>query len=316
MSTYFQYQTEPAVAQRIDRLTSQMVQAVGGSPDQKSLVIVAHDFLVRGESLGQESSQSLVFFDPAMVDVQDGKYSLSDSSGNPMGNCKPLWHCTLNPVNGRGVPFNLDTGDEEQAIQQFVAQMQPVYEQNVKLFTCTPLCRINSVQHGFESAPPRSVTPVTALAGTGTQMNTQDQSEICPSCGLKTCYFYQSRNDPPRKMRNGYDGNKAACERNTEIRNLTTGEDQHRETWIPGMSCRDPVTGWQWRIQQRTDTCLFASSGLGDRPYGVHHSFAEIQWDATNKGVVELICQGSLWRALCAGPDPTDPCNDWYFRVI
>lgn len=130
MSTYFLYHAEPAVAQRINRLTSQMVQAVGGSPDQESLVIVARDFLVRGESLGQESSQSLVFFDPAMVDVQDGKYSLSDSSGNPTGACKPMWHCTLNPTNGRGVPFDPKTGDEAQALCQFVEGMKDLYDCN------------------------------------------------------------------------------------------------------------------------------------------------------------------------------------------
>ncbi len=143
-------------------------------------------------------------------------------------------------------------------------------------------------------------------------MNTN--SKICPSCGLTTCYAYQSRNDPPRKRRGGYDGNKDTCERNTEIRKLTTGEDPHRNVWIPGMSCRDPVTGWQWRVQQRTETCLYASTDSGGRPYAAPHSNAEIQWDATNKGVMDKIFQGSLWRALVAGPDSTDPCNDWYFR--
>jgi hypothetical protein len=139
-------------------------------------------------------------------------------------------------------------------------------------------------------------------------------SETCPSCGLTTCYSHQSRNNPPRKLRGGYDGNRVTCERNTEIRNLTTGADPHREVWIPGMSCRDPVTGWRWRVQQRTETCLYASSELEGRSYGVPPSMAEIQWDATNKGVVEINLQGSLWRAVVAGPDPTDPCNDWYFR--
>lgn len=139
-------------------------------------------------------------------------------------------------------------------------------------------------------------------------------SEICPSCGLKTCYSYQSRNNPPRKLRNGYDGNKAACERNTGIRNLTAGEDQHRETWIPGMSCRDPETGWRWRVIQRLEDRVYASSDTGGRPYGVPYANAEIQWDATNKGVVDPVYQGSLWRALCTGPDPTDPCNDWFFN--
>ncbi len=149
MTTNFRYNSDPVAKDRVDHLIYKMIQTVCGEdcePNVTTLRVlrVAKEFLLKGESICAYMGKDMgaASFDPAMVTLVDNKPCLQMTEGSikldgtgPQGYYL-MWHIALNPVNGRGVPFDLDTGDEDQAVQQFCAQAGVLLEQNPKQFTC------------------------------------------------------------------------------------------------------------------------------------------------------------------------------------
>ncbi len=148
---YFQcseHSRDPAEDLRIESLAKLLSRPVGES---SFLLMVARDFLVNGESIGSYRNGLWIHYDPSTVVIRDNKYYAVRPDGEPEDPIKPIWHCALNPVECRGVPFDPDTGDEIQAVQQFVADMKELYDLNREVIdtpislwvTHTNWCRVS-----------------------------------------------------------------------------------------------------------------------------------------------------------------------------